>query len=126
MFFLTPSVNQNLTFTPFFMIIKYGNQHLDNICNDERVANRVIGKFSAKKLKRIMTYLDGAINFVQIKADSMYGFHGLKGDRYGQYSMDLNGGARITFYFLNEPDTIVIEDNTATTVQVAEITNYHR
>ncbi len=105
------------------MIIRYDSPKLELICNDEKVATKEVGLFSAKKLKRIMTYLNAAVNFEQIKRDSIYGFHGLRGDRSGQYAMDLHGASRITFYFLDGTDVVVFEDNDSERLLIDEITD---
>lgn len=108
------------------MIIKFRDEDIKQLCNDERIAKRKIGFDNAKKLQKVLTYLAAAINYKQIIQQRLYGFHDLHGDRDGQYAMNLIGGMRIVYNFLDEQGNVTISDNASSIVIMLCIDDYHK
>ena len=106
-------------------IITFADDDLRQLCSTERLAKRRIGSKNTKKLKARLADLQVAANVSQLVAGRP---HPLKGDRAGQFALDLDGGCRLVFAPANDTATAaggVIDWSKVTEVKVLEIGDYH-
>ena len=73
---------------------------LKRICEDSRHAQKIIGAPSAKRLRARLADLVAAKRLAEVRAGRP---HPLKGDRAGQFSLDLAGGQRLLFVPFDDP-----------------------
>lgn len=110
------------------MDILFGSKKLEQLCHDDKLATRTYGAPSARKLRARLDDLIAAANLSY--APKLPGrFHGLTGDRAGQYSLDLHGGWRVVFEPANEPLPLradgTLDISKVTTIKVVYVGDYH-
>lgn len=98
------------------------------MCHDDKLATRTHGAPSAKKLRARLDDLNAAANLSYMR--KLPGrFHGLTGDRDGQYSLELHGGCRLVLEPANMPLPIrqdgTLDISKVTTVKVVYVGDYH-
>lgn len=76
------------------MFFTYKNKKLQRYCSRQREADRKFGVDNGKKLRTRLADLDAASRVGELVAGRP---HPLKGDREGEFSLDLAGGARLIF-----------------------------
>jgi proteic killer suppression protein len=108
--------------------ILFASKNLELLCHDEKLATRTLGAPSAKKLRARLDDLIAAANLGY--APKLPGrFHGLTGDRDGQYSLDLHRGGRLVLKPANEPLTTrpdsTLDLSKVTIIRVVFIGDYH-
>lgn len=82
------------------MDILYHSKQLEKLCNEGNAAIRKLGPDSARKLRARLSELDAAANVMELQIGKP---HPLQGDRLGQFSLALAGGARLVFEPADEP-----------------------
>jgi toxin HigB-1 len=108
--------------------ILFGSKKLEQLCHDDKLATRTYGTPSARKLRARLDDLIAAANLGY--APRLPGrFHGLTGDRAGQYSLDLHGGCRLVVEPANEPLPLradgTLDLSKVTAIKVAYVGDYH-
>jgi toxin HigB-1 len=82
------------------MKITFADDKLQELCEQERIAQRKLGQACAHKLRVRLANLMAA----EVVTDLVAGRpHHLKEDRLGQFALDLEGGGRLVFESANEP-----------------------
>jgi len=76
------------------MVILFLDSALRDLCSQECLANRRLGRPCAKKLRRRIADLMAAQRVTEVVAGRP---HPLKGHRLGQFALDLHGGVRLVF-----------------------------
>ncbi|HIK12331.1 MAG TPA: killer suppression protein HigA [Oscillatoriaceae cyanobacterium M33_DOE_052] len=76
------------------MEISFRDKKLQELCEQESVAQRKLGKNTARKLKARLADLMAAANVSELQAGRP---HPLKGDRVGQFALDLVHPQRLVF-----------------------------
>jgi len=108
------------------MEIKFSNQKLQKLCENQRSANRELGQSSARKLRTRVSDILAAQSVFDLPAGNP---HQLKGNRTGQFSLNLSDGKRLIFIPANNPtpmnDDGSIDWSHVTKVCVIEIGDYH-
>ena len=108
------------------MEIRFGTKELSNICQKRAVAIKKLGDIGARKLRTRLADLESAERVTDVQAGNP---HPLKGDRRGQFAVDLAGGWRLVFEPANRPiprkDDASIDWSRVTTVSIEFIGDYH-
>ncbi len=76
------------------MDIAYASEKLRKLCEVRAEAERRLGADCARKLRTRLSDLDAAATLSDLVAGRP---HPLKGDRGGQFAVDLAGGSRLVF-----------------------------
>lgn len=76
------------------MKIHFKDKKIREICEKKAVAEKKLGADCARKLRVRLDDLDAAIRVTDLTAGRP---HPLKGDRAGQFAVDLAGGRRLVF-----------------------------
>ena len=79
------------------MQIKFRDSKLQKLCEQQARAQKKLGQAGARKLRTRLADLMAAQSVRELVAGRP---HPLKGDRVGQFAVDLDGGKRLVF----EPD----------------------
>ncbi len=108
------------------MEITFSNRKLKKLCEKEQEAQRKLGKNCARKLRARLADLNAAESVRALVAGKP---HPLKGDRAGQFAVNLDGGVRLVFEPANKPVPLN-EDNSinwseVTAVCIVFIGDYH-
>ena len=74
--------------------IQFKNRKMRKLCEDGSVAMRQLGRDSAKQLRARLSDLEAAKNVAELVAGNP---HPLKGERAGQFALNLAGGQRLVF-----------------------------
>lgn len=108
------------------MEIRFRDKSLSEICQKRAVANKKLGDISARKLRARISDLEAAERVTDLQAGNP---HPLKGDRRGQFALELSGGWRLVFEPANKPvprkDDSSIDWSRVTIVSIEFIGDYH-
>jgi toxin HigB-1 len=80
--------------------ILYKDKKIRELCEKQTAAEKKLGAACARKLKLRLLALQAAARVSELVAGNP---HPLKGDRHGQFALDLAGGWRLVFAPANEP-----------------------
>ncbi|NLX75723.1 MAG: hypothetical protein GXZ13_07885 [Synergistaceae bacterium] len=73
------------------MQIEYKNKKLKNLCTNIKVAKKELPNVEAEKLLKAIGLIEAAYSLHDVISYSPFHFHNLKGDRKGEYAIDING-----------------------------------
>ncbi len=73
------------------MHIEYGNKKTEEICTNLHTAKRKYPEKVAIKLMRAINFIENAESLQDVIRYGPFNFHDLKGDRKGQYAIDIDG-----------------------------------
>lgn len=108
------------------MEVRYKDKKIRELCEKQAVAEKKLGAASARKLKVRLVALEAAARVTDLVAGNP---HPLKGDRLGQYALDLAGGWRLVFAQDHDPCPTrpdgSIEWSQVTIVSIEYIGDYH-
>ena len=107
------------------MDILFRSTELEALCCNERTQQKHPGAAGAKKLRSRLGDLDAASRVSELVAGRP---HPLKGDRAGEFALDLDGGRRLVFEPADTPpvrDDGSIDWHRVTRVRITYIGNYH-
>ena len=108
------------------MDILFTGDDLERLCSNRREQNKRLGSKGAKKLRTRLADLMAASTVTDLVAGRP---HPLKGDRAGQFAVDLDGGRRLVFKPAHEPipqrDDGSVAWEQVTAVRVVFIGDYH-
>jgi len=79
------------------MDITFKMSKLRKTFNSEKELKKVYGNENSKKIKNRMAVLSAAINLSEVPGDKPERCHALKGDRLGQFALDLKHPKRMVF-----------------------------
>ena len=99
------------------MRITYKNNKLEKICTDAEVAEKEYDKRMAYKINECIRQLSAAVSVEWLIQKRISRCHSLKGDRKGQFAMDLVHPYRLVFE--KHGETIQI-------AHILEIVDYHK
>ena len=98
------------------MKVVYKNKNLEKICTNAQAARETYGAENAKKIKQRLGEITASPNAQYMVANRLGRCHPLKGNRKGQFAVDLVHPFRLIFH--EENGAIVI-------AKIEEIVNYH-
>lgn len=108
------------------MEINFKNKKIRELCEKSAVAQQKLGIACARKLRTRMDDLEAALNVTDLVAGNP---HPLRGDRAGQFAVDLAGGLRLVVSPDNEPcpcrDDGSIDWSGVTIICIEYIGDYH-
>lgn len=108
------------------MEILFKDKLLRELCEKKAVAVKKLGDVCARKLRTRLDDISAASRVTELVAGKP---HPLKGDRHGQFSLELAGGWRLVFVPANEPiprrDDASIDWSAVTIVCIEYIGDYH-
>lgn len=117
------------------MQVRYKNARLQKLCTDLKEAKKNLSGEVPGKLMGTINYINNANNLKDIINYSPFHFHSLKGNRKGQYAIDIGGrktGYRLIFIAINNDGTTCANNQvySATAIniviiQVEEVTNHY-
>jgi toxin HigB-1 len=108
------------------MEITFGDSKLQNLCSQEKLAQRKLGANCAKKLITRLGDLAAVSCVTELVAGNP---HPLKGDRAGEFAVNLEGGKRLVFKPSDDPIPLMedgsIDWSKVTAVCIVFIGDYH-
>lgn len=108
------------------MDIEFSSPDLQKICEQQRLMTKKFGRDCSRKLKTRLADLCAADTVADLTAGRP---HVLKGDRAGQFALDLHGGIRLVFEPADSPTPTRADGSTAwelvTRVRILFIGDYH-
>ncbi|APR97346.1 killer suppression protein HigA [Pandoraea thiooxydans] len=108
------------------MEIRYKDKKVRELCEKQAVAEKKLGTASARKLKVRLAALEAAACVTDLIAGNP---HPLKGDRLGQFALDLAGGWRLVFAPDHDPCPLRpdggVEWSEVTIINIEYIGDYH-
>lgn len=108
------------------MEIFFADAKLESICRDSRLATKILGAQSAKKLQLRLAELFAAESVRELIAGRP---HPLAHDRVGQFAVDLHRGHRLIFKPAKEqPPTLPdggVDWSNVSAITIIEIGDYH-
>jgi toxin HigB-1 len=108
------------------MDISFSSPRLKALCETAREMQRVLGNACARKLQSRIADLIAVKSVSELTAGRP---HPLKGDRAGQFALDLQGGKRLVFESADDPvpqhEDGSIDWGKVTKVKIVFIGDYH-
>lgn len=108
------------------MDIVFLSDDLEDLCSNERRQKRDLGANGSRKLKSRLADLSAAASLGVVVAGRP---HPLKGDRAGQFAVDLDAGVRLVFESADSPiplnDDFSIDWPQVRRVRIVYIGDYH-
>ncbi|MBD2254930.1 type II toxin-antitoxin system RelE/ParE family toxin [Nostoc parmelioides] len=108
------------------MEITFSDRKLQNLCEQQNLAQKKLGANCAKKLRTRLADLAAVSCVTELVAGRP---HPLKGDRAGEFALDLEGGTRLVFKPDNDPVPLTedesIDWSKVTAVCIVFIGDYH-
>ena len=108
------------------MEIAFRDSALKRLCEDEKTARRQLGPESARKLRARLSDVRAAATVTELVAGRP---HPLKGDRAGEFAVDLHGGNRLVFMPDHSPLPTTkdgaVDWASVTCVRVVFVGDYH-
>ncbi|MGB5633068.1 MAG: hypothetical protein WBM44_07685 [Waterburya sp.] len=108
------------------MEITFKDKKLRKLCQEQREAQRRLGEKCARKLRTRLADLMAAETVTELISGRP---HPLKGDRAGEFALDLDGGKRLVFESANESVPLKEDDSTdwskVTSIRIVFIGDYH-
>ncbi len=108
------------------MDISFLNSNLKRLCEDSKYSIRKLGSTSARKLQTRLADLDAVARLGDVAAGRP---HPLKGDRIGEFALDLSNGRRLVFEPSDDPVPVDangdIEWREIKSVRIVFIGDYH-
>jgi toxin HigB-1 len=108
------------------MEITFSDRKLQKLCEQESLPQRKLGANCARKLKARLADLAAVNSVTELVAGRP---HPLKGDRAGEFAVDLEGGKRLVFEPENKPIPLMedgsINWSEVTAVCIIFIGDYH-
>ncbi|MFA5241287.1 MAG: type II toxin-antitoxin system RelE/ParE family toxin [Sulfuricella sp.] len=108
------------------MEIHFKDKKIRELCEKRAVAEKKLGAVCARKLRTRLDDLDAAGRVTDLTAGNP---HPLKGDRSGQFALDLAGGWRLVFAPDHDPcpvrDDLSIDWSQVTIICIEFIGDYH-
>lgn len=108
------------------MDIHFKDKKIRELCEKRAVAEKKLGAACARKLRTRLDDLDAASKVTELVAGNP---HPLKGDRKGQFALDLTGGWRLVFSPDHDPcprhDDHSIDWSRVTIICIEFIGDYH-
>jgi proteic killer suppression protein len=80
--------------------LHFKNKKIRELCEKRSVAEKKLGADCARKLRTRLDDLNAATSVTDLVAGNP---HPLKGDRHGQFAVELTGGWRLVFVPRNDP-----------------------
>lgn len=110
------------------MQIQYNNRTAEKQCTNLRIAKKDFSDKVAKKLHKLVNFIESADNLASVIAFPTYHFHDLKGDREGEYALDIDGrrgSCRLIVCFDEEKDTVFSNAQSIRIIQIEEVSNHY-
>ena len=110
------------------MQIQYNNKTVEKQCTNFRIAKRDFSDKVAKKLHKLVNFIESADNLASVIAFPTYHFHDLKGDREGEYALDIDGrrgSYRLIACFDEEKETVFYDAQSIKIIQIEEVSNHY-
>lgn len=108
------------------MEIHFKDKKIRELCEKRAVAERKLGAACARKLRTRLDDLNAASRVTELVAGTP---HPLKGDRSGQFAVDLAGGWRLVFVPRHDPcpvnKDLSIDWSQVTIICIEFIGDYH-
>lgn len=108
------------------MDIEFSSPDLQDLCEQQRIMTKQLGDICGRKLRTRLADLRASASVSELSSGRP---HSLKGDRAGQFALDLHGGRRLVFESANNPvpthEDGSIAWNHVTKVRIVFIGNYH-
>jgi proteic killer suppression protein len=106
--------------------IKFKDKKLRELCEKKAVAVKKLGAVSARKLQTRLADMAAVSRVTDLITGNP---HPLKGDRHGQFALDLSGGWRLAFAPANNPvprrEDASVDWSAVTIVCIEFIGDYH-
>lgn len=108
--------------------IEYAHRKLEKIFNDAVRLKKEYGAEQAQKIQRRLAVLEAAVNLAEVPAEKPDRCHSLKGDRAGEFAVDLKHPYRLIFK-PQEPVAQLSDGGLDKTqvkgIIILEVVNYH-
>ena len=108
------------------MEITFKDKKLRELCEVQKKAQKKLGVQCARKLKSRLSDMIAAQSVTELILGRP---HPLKGDRAGEFALDLDGGKRLVFESANDPVPLnedgSIEWSEVTSIRIVFIGDYH-
>ncbi len=111
------------------MDITFKTSKLRKTFNSEKELKKVYGNENSKKIKNRMAVLSAAINLSEVPGDKPERCHALKGDRLGQFALDLKHPKRMVFCpdyeTLPKTEEGQLDLTQVTCIKILSVEDYH-
>lgn len=106
------------------MEIVYKNKKVEKLCKDYNYAKRMLPLKQAQKLYKAINFIEQASDLSAVLNFRPFNFHDLKGDRKGQYAIDIGSrrdGYRLIMEFDTDKVTVFSKPTSVKIVEIIEM-----
>lgn len=110
------------------MQIFYDNTKIRKDCTDYKKAKKKYGEKIAGKLFSVINFIENAVSLETVINHRPYHFHDLKGDREGQFAIDIGSrkdGYRLILLFNETKDEVFNNSLNITDIIFKELGNHY-
>lgn len=111
------------------MEIGFASRKLEKACNYEREGDRMWGTENARKVRQRLAELAAAETLAVVATIRPARLHALKGNRKGQYAVDVKHPFRLIFDLAHDPipkrDDGGVDLERVTRIRVSSVEDYH-
>lgn len=111
------------------MDITYSNAKVKTQCTSIRQAKKDFPEKIAKKLHKVVQFIESADSLEDVINMPTYHFHNLKGDKEGGYALDIDGrrsGYRLLVTFHSVDNAVVFSQSISIkAIEIKEVSNHY-
>ena len=111
------------------MKLHFKTRKLEKICNSKKESDRAWGERRAEVVRRRLFQLVSVENLGMIETIPPARLHPLKGDRQGQWAVDVVHPFRLVFEICDEPVPLLedggVDKSRVTEIRIVEVEDYH-
>ncbi len=110
------------------MVIEYENKKIKKVCTDLKTAKKNYPDKIARKLHKVINFIEISNSLQDIINYSPFHFHSLKGDRLGQYAIDVGSrrdGYRLIVSFDQDKGEIIENSIKIKEILIKEMGNHY-
>lgn len=110
------------------MQIQYTNKTVEMQCTSLKRAKKDFSDKIAQKLHKLINFIESADNLASVTAFPTYHFHDLKGNRDGQYALDIDGrhsSYRLIVCFNEDKETVFSKMSSIEIIQIEEVSKHY-
>lgn len=111
------------------MKLTFKSRKLEATCNSEKESTRAWGKQRAAAVRRRLAQLDAAPHLGMVETVPPARLHPLKGNRKGQWAVDVVHPFRLIFEICDDPLPLLddggVDKSRVTEIRILEVEDYH-
>ncbi|MFT8982845.1 type II toxin-antitoxin system RelE/ParE family toxin [Oenococcus sp.] len=107
------------------MEIDAGSKQMARTLSDHKLVIKKFGLSRGKKIEQRISEFRAATSLDEISCNPPTRLHLLKGDRKGQFSVDVSANYRLLFYAIDKNGNVTVDKDCAVAIKIKEVIDDH-